>query len=110
MRTLHLSPAFHRPRVPSGGLHGLREDAGGVTAVCDRVPELLADADLSLLARFADLEGCAFDEDVEHQVGVASLTADFQIEDDAAEGQEGTFEGTRGDGSEEGSEEGGARP
>jgi hypothetical protein len=70
MRTLSLSPASHHPRVPSCGLHGLRDDVRAV----------------------------------------ASLTADFQIEDDAAEGQEGTFEGTRGDGSEESSEDGGARP
>jgi hypothetical protein len=70
MRTLSQSPAFHRPRAPSCGLHGLRDDAKAV----------------------------------------ASLTADVQVEDDAAEGQEETFEGTRVDGSEGGSEDGGARP
>lgn len=49
--------------------------------VSDAVPELLAQAGLTLLGRFADFEGNLFDESAEHQVVIAGLVSDFLDEE-----------------------------
>lgn len=92
---------FHEIKAPGARMKTHSYTLRHHYLVCDRVPDLLEEAGLSLVSRFADFEGGEFDEDAEHQVVLAGLTADllaegddedFDGEDEGFEDDDGAFE------------------